>query len=166
MVRRTILGLSTIALLASVTAAFAEQKTLKDQIIGTWSITSIYDLFDSGKKFNPWGMGVKGSLTFVSGGRYTQMIIGEIEPAMKTPDTRRADAFAMAAVGTYTVNEAEKQITVRFERATNSIRNGAEQVWVATFSGDTLTLAATTPRTNAKDPQAKYLPHLELKRDK
>ena len=60
---------------------------------------------------------MKGSLTFVSNGRYTQMIIGEMDPAMKTPDTRRADAFSMAAVGTYTVNEADKHVMVRFERA-------------------------------------------------
>ena len=151
---------------ALIGGASAQQETVKDAIVGTWSITSIYDLFEGGKKFNPWGTGVKGSLTFVSNGRYTQMIIGEMDPAMKTPDTRRADAFSMAAVGTYTVNETDKHVIVRFERATNSIRNGAEQIWAVTFSGDTLTLAATTPRTNVKDPQAKFLPHLELRRDK
>ena len=40
--------------------AFGQQKTLKELIVGTWILESVYDQTADGVKHNPWGDGVKG----------------------------------------------------------------------------------------------------------
>jgi hypothetical protein len=40
--------------------ALGQQKTLKELIVGTWKLKSVYDQTEDGVKHNPWGPGVKG----------------------------------------------------------------------------------------------------------
>ena len=117
-----------------------------------------------GTKLNPWGDGMKGAFTFDKNGRFTQIFIGEKQAAMKTDDPRRADALTLAFIGSYSVSEGDKVISVRNERATNSIRDRAEQKWTVTsFGDDAMTLVGATPR---KDLHGTFIPHVELKRAK
>ena len=44
--------------------AFGQQKTLKELIVGTWILESVYDQTAVGVKLNPWGDGVKGHHLF------------------------------------------------------------------------------------------------------
>ena len=65
-------------------------------------------------KVNPWGAGMKGALGFDTNGRFIQVLIGEKQPAMKMQNTRRPDALTLSfPFGTYTVNDADKTISVR-----------------------------------------------------
>lgn len=163
--RRSILGLSAIAalVLALLTGtAVAQQRSLKETIVGTWSVTSIYDLYEAAEKRNPWGDGMKGTFTFDSNGRFTQIFIGEKQPAMKSDDPRSADALVLAFIGAYTVDEGEGIIWVRNERATNSMRDRAEQRWkIVARSTDAMTLVGATPR---KDLRGMFVPHVEVRR--
>ena len=163
--RRNVLSLSVftalgLALLA--VNAVAQQKTLKETIVGTWSVASVSDHYEDGKKINPWGAGMSGNLTFDNSGHFSQILIGEQQPAMKSNDPRRADALAIAYFGSYTVNEADKVVSVKVEHATNSSRNGADQKWTVTISADALSLVGS-PR---KDDKGTFSPHLEVKRAK
>jgi hypothetical protein len=165
--RRSILGLSAIAALGlalSTGTAATQERSLKETILGTWSVTSIYDLYEATQKRNPWGDGMKGTFTFDSNGRFTQIFIGEKQPSMKSEDPRRADALALAFIGTYTVDEGNRVIWVRNERATNSIRDSAEQKWkIVATSSDAMTLVGATPR---KDLHGMFVPHVEVRRAK
>jgi Lipocalin-like domain len=102
---RNVIALSAIAALGLASLlgdAVAQQKSVKETIVGTWSVTSIYDLYDDGKKTNPWGAGMKGSFTFDNNGRFTQILIGEVVPALKSADPRAADSPSLAFIGSYT----------------------------------------------------------------
>ena len=51
--------------------AFGQQKTLKELIVGTWILESVYDQTADGVKHNPWGDGVKGQAIYTSDGHFS-----------------------------------------------------------------------------------------------
>jgi Lipocalin-like domain len=140
--------------------AFAQQKALKEQIVGTWSIASAFDQYEDGKKEVTFGVGVKGGFSFDGNGRFMWTIIGEKQAAMKSDDPRRPDAFTVALVGTYAVEG--NVISIHIERGANSIRDGADQTLTVTGSGDSLTFTGS-PR---KDQKGTFSPSLEVVRAK
>jgi hypothetical protein len=74
-----------IALLIGLAGpVFAQQKTLKELIVGTWSLDSIYDQTEDGKKVNPWGDGVKGQIIYTEDGHYAFMIMSANRPKADT----------------------------------------------------------------------------------
>jgi hypothetical protein len=158
--RLAITGMTAMALIFSA-HSWAQQRTLKDTLMGAWEMTSVIDEYEDGKKNNPWGAGMKGMLVFDSKGWFSQMIIGEKQESMKSPDPRRPDALAVAYYGTYSVNEADKSVSLKLIRAANSARDGSEQKLIIKAStADTLTLIGS-PR---KDQQGTFSPQLQLKR--
>jgi hypothetical protein len=151
-----------LALTFPTTAAFAQQRPLKESIVGSWTIVSAVDKYEDGKSNNPWGPGLKGNIIFDGSGRFAQIIIGGPEASMKTADPRRPDAYVVAYYGTYTVNEADKLVTTKLEYASYSARAGSELGWKVTGDNDVLTLIGT-PR---KDQLGTFSPNLEVKRAK
>jgi hypothetical protein len=163
--RRSLISLSAIAALGLAVlpgSAVSQQKPLKDAIVGSWSITSVFDQYENGKKNNPWGA-VKSQFVFDGAGRYTQIIIGEAQPAMKTANPRKPDAPVVAQYGSYTVNESNKTIAMKTDGAAYSPRAGTQGTYtVVAINGDTMSLVGS-PR---KDQIGTFSPHLELKRAK
>jgi ribosomal protein S16 len=143
-------------------AAFAQQKTLKEAIVGTWTITSNYEQREDGKKNDSFGPGVKGQYVFGSDGSYTLTIIGEPRADMKSDDPRRPDAYVIVTLGRYTVDEAKKTLAYKVERAGNSMRNGAETSDIVSISGDGASFAGSA----RKDQNGTFSPHMETKRSK
>jgi Lipocalin-like domain len=47
------------------------KKSLKELIVGTWLLDSVYDQAQDGEKHNPWGDGVKGQAIFTSDGQFS-----------------------------------------------------------------------------------------------
>src|ERR1700731_478350 len=75
--RRKILTLSAIAavgLAAPLSTAVGQQKTIKDQIVGTWTFVSALDVQPDGKKTDRWGSGAKGIFIFDGHGHFAQFI--------------------------------------------------------------------------------------------
>ena len=56
-----------------------QQRPLKDAVVGTWLITSVYDIRENGQKHNHWGTDVKGTLVFGPDGSFTEVVIGDRE---------------------------------------------------------------------------------------
>jgi hypothetical protein len=124
MKRRDILSLLFILSLGFVFqpgAAFAQQKSLKEQIVGSWTLSQAIDTHADGTKTNPWGANPKGAYMFGTDGRFTQMLfhtdLPKIDNRMTgTPDQNKAIAQGIVAMyGSYTVDEANKTIIVKFE---------------------------------------------------
>lgn len=162
--RRSLISLSAIAALGLAVLpgiAVSQQKSLKDTIVGSWSITSVVDQYESGKKINNWGT-VKGNISFDAAGRFSQIIIGDAQPALKTPDPRKPDAPVVAYYGTYTVNEGSKTIAIKLADASFSARAGTQQTWIVEIKDDILSLVGG-PR---KDQEGTFTPRLEIKRAK
>ena len=102
------------------------------------------------------------AFSFDAAGRFSQIIIGDAQPAMKTPDPRKPDAPVVAYYGNYTVNEGAKTIAVKVDAGSYSPRAGSELTWTVEIKGDTLSLVGS-PR---KDQEGTYTPRVELKRAK
>ena len=60
---------SCVALMQVVPPTAAQQRPLKDQLVGTWSFVSSTSQRDDGS--NTWGPGAKGQLIFTDGGRFS-----------------------------------------------------------------------------------------------
>jgi hypothetical protein len=164
--RHITLALGTMALLglgvALPGAAFAQQKTLKEAIVGTWTMTSVYEQREDGKRNDPFGAGAKGQYVFGTDGSYTLTIIGEPRADMKSDNPRRPDAYVVVTSGRYTVDEAKKTIMYKVERAGNSMRIGTDSSDVVSISGD----VASFVGSSRKDQDGTFSPHSEVKRSK
>ena len=123
--RRRILNLSAITALGLALlpgAAVAQQKTLKEQITGTWIAVSNDGTAPDGKKLQPFGPSPKGILVFDASGQYVQIISNPDVPKFKannrqqgTPEENTAAVRGTTAnFGTWTIDEASKTITVRY----------------------------------------------------
>jgi len=124
--RRSILGLPALVglgLPALVSNASAQQKSMKDQIVGTWTFVSALDVHPDGKKNDRWGPNAKGVFMFDAHGHFAQFITRADLPkfAAGTADKGTAEetkavlAGFVASFGTYTVDEANKTIITHVE---------------------------------------------------
>ena len=145
------LSASTMALL-SVAAlagdADAQQKTLKEQLIGTWLAVSVVATRPDGTKTNSFGTDVKGMQIFDSHGR---VVIALMRPDLPkfasnnrntgTDEENRAVVQGSSTLfGTYSVDEATRSISVRIEAATFPNWTGTTQKRTIAISGNELTV--------------------------
>jgi Lipocalin-like domain len=121
--RRLALTLAAGAITGIAVSALGQEKTLKEQIVGTWSFVSAYDVHADGSKTDRWGRNPKGMFMFDRDGRFVQMISrSDIAPfAAKRVDQGTPAEYkavmvnVVASFGTYTVNEAERTVTTTVE---------------------------------------------------
>jgi len=124
--RFAILSIFAIAVIATAinsTESVAQQKTLKDQLVGSWTLVSAETIEPSGTKFPlVKGTPVKGFQIFTADGRLSFQVIGDHQRIASndrtkmTPEEMKAIAESILSYfGVYTVNEAEKSYTVRID---------------------------------------------------
>jgi hypothetical protein len=114
---RSLLALVGLAISFAVPSFAQQQKSLKELIVGTWLLESVYDQTQDGVKHNTWGDGVKGQVMFDAQGHYSWMIMSANRQKADT-SPRIPVGQAIAYWGTYTVNEEAKTLTVTLERCT------------------------------------------------
>ena len=162
--RRLILSLSAITasgLVLLPTSAVSQQRSLKEQLVGTWTFVSAIDVHKDGTRSDRWGPNPKGVLMFDGNGRYALMIMRSDLPkfAAKTSDQGTADESKavlkglIVHFGTYLVNEADKTVTTRIEGSSFPNLNGMEQKRIiASVTADELkyTNPATATGTTAE----------------
>jgi hypothetical protein len=106
--RLSIVTLSAVALLAgtvlSTGAASAQEKTLKQQIQGPWSLASCNSTTAKGEKTDYCANNPKGILILAGNGNYAATIIAGSRKDANAPGV--ASLF-----GTWSVNEADKTLT-------------------------------------------------------
>ena len=151
--RRTIIAVSAIAafglgLLPG--SAFSQQKSLKEQLVGAWTVVS-YDrtLADGTKQAvaNP-----KGLLIFESSGHYVAAAERGDRPKFKSagqPTTEElavatADFFA-ANFGTWSVSEADKTLVQHFDGALRPNNEGSDAKYTISLTADELKLTQMMP---------------------
>ena len=148
--RRNILSLSLITALGLTllpATSGAQQKSLKEQAVGTWTLVSNTNTAANGTKSDLLGPNPKGSLIFESNGRFSLTNMrsdlpkfGTNNRATGTADENKAvTQGSIAYFGTYSVNEADKSFTVQIEAATFPNWTGATQKRGLSISGDDLT---------------------------
>jgi hypothetical protein len=103
--RRYIIGFSAITALglAMVSSnAMAQQKSLKEQLAGIWTLVSSETAAPNGTKQQPMGANPKGILMLDAGGRYAAIMTRADRPKFKSRNRSEitTEEFAAAAKGT------------------------------------------------------------------
>jgi hypothetical protein len=155
--RHTILSIcamTTMALAAIPGGAAAQQKSLKDQLVGTWTLVSTEDTASNGTKHQYFGANPRGILILDASGRYAQVSGRPDRPKFKESSNLRLDtpaaqygeaarAFA-GNFGTWSVNEADNTLTRRYEGALVPNVEGTDQKNSVSLTGDELKLVSTS----------------------
>jgi Lipocalin-like domain len=156
--RCSIFGVSAMAAVALVllpASAFAQQRTLKEQLVGVWTLVATDVTPTNGPKREDFGANPYGILILDAGGRYAVVQARKDRPKFTTTGNVRLDtpasefgeaarAFA-ANFGTWSVNEAEKTLIRKYEGALIPNVEGQETKAVVTLTGDELKLVITSP---------------------
>lgn len=147
-----ILTATTTAFLLSVVAPYSsraagQQKTLSEQIVGTWTYVSVDTIHPDGSRVPLFGPNPQGQAVFDRNGRYMLLTSRAGQPKFAsdnrfegTPEENRAVVQgSIAHFGKYSVNETDKTITFHIETCTFPNWNGVEQKRPMTLTGDQLT---------------------------
>ena len=138
---------STIATLAVMpTGAEAQQKSLKEQLVGSWILVSNDAVAPDGTKHQLFGPTPKGLLVFDATGQYSQILVNPAVPKFKinnrlkgTPEENTAAVQGTTATfGTWMVDEASKTVTVRYVGGMFPNQAGTEAKRTVVVTGDEL----------------------------
>ena len=135
--------------------AVAQQKSMKEQLVGTWTLVSAASVSSDGSKVEVFGSNPKGTLIYTSDGHFALVQMRADLPklaannrAQGTQDENKAVVQgSIAYFGTYSVNEVEKVVALQLEGSTfANLLGGSEQKRIVTsLSADDLKFA--NPRT-------------------
>ena len=126
-------GALVLAVLSGV--ANAQQKTLKDQLVGTWHFVIAEVTAPDGTKSFPFGPKPRGMVIFTPGGDFMQIHIAAEVPKIANGNRLQATPEEYAGImrgtiaqfGTYTVDEDKKQFTMKFTASTFPNWEGVSQ---------------------------------------
>jgi hypothetical protein len=141
-----IAGAMGLSLLAS--GAFGQQQSLKEQLVGTWTIVSWEQKKSDGTRLQQFGAKPTGIAFFDAGGRYiiTVMRSDRARYASSalwqgTAEENKATADGTQTYfGTYSISEADRSIAIHIEGSSFPNWNGTDQKRFVAIEGDQLTL--------------------------
>jgi hypothetical protein len=151
---RSILSISamtTLALALLPGSAIAQQKSLKDQLVGAWTLVSYSATAANGTRQETFrGANPNGILILDASGRYASVTARGDRTKFKANGRAGAttEEFAAAArtfganFGTWSVNEADKTLAQRWESALVPNNMGQETKASVSVAGDELKLTA------------------------
>jgi hypothetical protein len=118
--------LAALALALTTGQASAQQKSLRDQIVGTWNFVVAEVVAPDGKKSFPFGETPKGILIFTADGHFAQVHVASDVPKIASGNRLTGTPEEYAAImrrslsvfGDYSVNEEKKTVTFKIVSAT------------------------------------------------
>jgi len=147
-----------VILSIGVTSSAFAQKSLKDQLVGTWIPLSVENVSKDGSRRQEFGPNPSGIYIFQPDGHYVVMLIRPGAPKyasndrlMGTAEENTAAAQAVLAFfGTYSVNEAEHFIALHVDGSSYPNINGADRKFAITkLTEDELDYSILTPTAGA-----------------
>ena len=156
--RRSVLSLSAItafglALLPN-SGALAQTKSIKDQLVGTWTLVSWEQMNKDGSKQQDFGTSPKGIASFDANSRFFVMFARPDLPKIASPERTKVtpqeaqaiNVGSIAYYGTYTVDEPSKTLLLNIESSTypNQLGTQAKRV-ITSVTADELKYTNTTP---------------------
>jgi hypothetical protein len=150
MKRHSVLNISAMTLLGLAllpSSTVAQQGTLKQQLVGTWTLVSCEVPANATRP--PFCVNPSGSLSLDASGRYTTVMAprgrpkattaGQANRANVTPEEYKAVAEGVVAqFGTWSVNETDKTLTRKTEGALFPNAEGVETKFSVSLTGDEL----------------------------
>ena len=115
--------------------AFAQPETLKDHLVGSWTLVSTRTTRADGSVYGPYGPHEKGSLIFDRKGQFALILVNPDVPKFQSNNRERPTADeAVAAMkgsfaffGSYSVNEADRTFVFHVEASSFPNFNGTNQ---------------------------------------
>jgi Lipocalin-like domain len=156
--RRGIISLSAMTALGLALlpgSAVAQQKTLKEQLVGTWTLIEAPQ----------WGPNPNGRLSLEASGRYSTILLrsdlakyASNNRTQTTPQEDKATVQgALATFGTYTVNETERTYTIHVEGSSFPNWKGTDQKRiVVSITADELKVTNPVPSIGGSPTQTVY----------
>ena len=131
--------------------AVAQQKSLKDDLVGAWKFVSSTSQRDDGSA--TWGQNPKGLLIFTDSNRFSLQIMRSDRPRYKSNTRMRGSLIENQATtrgtlsyfGTYAVSEPNRMLTFHIESSSFPNLNDTDQKRVLTLASDDLKLENPTP---------------------
>jgi hypothetical protein len=117
---------AALAFVLAVTPAGAQQKSLREQIVGSWNFVVAEVVAPDGKKSFPFGETPTGILIFTAGGQFAQIHVAGDVPKIASNNrlTGTPEEYAtimrrsISVFGTYSVNEEKKTVTYKIVSST------------------------------------------------
>jgi hypothetical protein len=162
MKRRNIVMMSAITAFAFALtpgSAISQTKSLKDQLVGTWTVVSWEQVRPDGSKFRRFGDNPKGITVFDANGNFVVLFarpdlpkLASANPSTPTPEEAKAIVSgAIGYYGTYTVDDADKVVTLRVEASSFPNQVGtAQKRTVTSITSDELKYQNTTVLTGGQ----------------
>jgi hypothetical protein len=130
-----IVAATVLACLGLSSEAAAQQISLKDQLIGTWTFVVAEITAADGQKTFPFGETPKGILIFTPEGHFAQIHVASDVPKIASNNrlTGTAEEYqaimrrSLSVFGTYTVDEDKKTVTYRIVSSSFPNWEGAAQ---------------------------------------
>ena len=115
-----------LALALPAASASAQQKSLRDRIVGTWNFVVAEVVAPDGKKSFPFGETPTGILIFTAGGQFAQIHTASDLPKLASNNRLTGTSEEYSAImrrsislfGTYSVNEEKKTVTFKIVSST------------------------------------------------
>jgi hypothetical protein len=125
----------TLGLILPPTGAVAQEKSFKEQLVGSWTLVSIIATDKAGAKSDRRGPNPKGLLIFEPNGRFSLLTSRSDIPNFAIDNVNQGTAEEykaamtgmIANVGTWTVDETSKTITTHVEAGSFPNLNGNTQ---------------------------------------
>jgi Lipocalin-like domain len=101
------------------------KKTLKEQLIGTWQLVSVDNIYPDSSRLQPYGLNPQGLLIFDNKGNYALQILKAVRPKIVSGDKNKCTPEENAILvqgsnahfGKYDIDENAKNITFKIEHA-------------------------------------------------
>ena len=165
--RRATLAMTTTALVClvvgiSTSGSHAQQKSPKEQLVGTWTLVSSNQVLPDGRKEQQFGGSPRGINVFDPNGRFFLMIANPDFLMVASADIPNAvsndlnktnsEEFSglitesIAYYGTYTLNESETVVILHLDASTFPNQVGTDQERTITFpTADELIMKYSNP---------------------
>lgn len=139
-----------LLLVPFASGAIAQQKLLKEQLVGTWTFVAAVNTRPDGTKFDPWGGKAEGLQMFDSNGHFSWQVIRHDIPKLVSNNRLQgtADEFkavaqgVLSAFGTYSLDDSGKTLTQHIKISSFPNFNDANRIWDIALTGDELTIGS------------------------
>lgn len=166
---RNTLALTTMALLFlgigyPASNAVAQQKSLKEQIVGSWSLVSVTNFKPDGTKYDPTGGKALGLMMYDDTSNFSSLNIRSDIPKLASNNRQKGTTDEYKAVaegvlsyfGQYSIDEAGKYLIQHVVSSSFPNFNGGDRKWSLTISGEELTLASQAAASGGGSNELKW----------
>jgi hypothetical protein len=127
------------------------KKGLQEQLIGTWMLVSVDNIYPDSSRVSPYGDNPQGMLIFDTKGNYALQILKAVRPKIVSGDKNKCTPEENVMMvqgsnshfGKYTVDEAGKTITFNIAHASFPNWEGTIQKRSYTYTGNEIKYVVT-----------------------